>query len=173
MLRDTSVSVALDSGDLHYAPQWQTATLTDHSIGFLLPERVFHDLVGKGTKLHLELIGEELRSARVLQSFVRREFAGPFNGECRLVNGKIHCRYAYQELPVARLEADTCSGPVSARLRSVRSGTNLDPVVEEVLPIAKNACAGDQIRFVEYESAGRFRVAYEGVNLKIEQYRSR
>ena len=172
-LRDTSVSIALDSGDLHFAPQWQTATLTEHSIGFLLPERVFNAFVGKGAKLHLELIGEDLRSARVLQSTVGQEFAGPFHGICLLVDGKVHCRYAYQELPVARMEANTCIGPVSARLRSVRPGTNLDPVVEEVLPVAKKACVGDRIRFEEYELAGRFRVAFEEVNLRIEQYRTR
>jgi hypothetical protein len=172
-LRNPSVAVVLDDGGSRYAPAWQTASLSENTVGFLLPIRVFDGLVGRNASLHLELIGEELRPARLVQSVVRNEFPGPFAGRCSFANGKIYCRYAYHEATAGRMEASTCGGDVAARLRQVPAGTMPDPVVNEVMPSKGRFCAGDSIRFTEYTSAGRFRVVLDLAGIKIEQYRAR
>jgi hypothetical protein len=52
-------------------------------------------------------------------------------------------------------------------------GGRFDQVVNEMLPVPGNVCAGDLIRFTEYETVREFRVALDAPSIRIEQYRAR
>ena len=172
-VRDTNVAIQMEGSAFRYAPPWQSATLGEHALAFAVPMAVFNRLAGSAVSMHLELIAEELRPAQVVQSQASESFSGPMNGRCSLKDGRVRCRYAYREWVPTQVEANACGGLVTATLRHVPAGGAPDPVVNEELAFGKDVCAGDEIRFTEYGSAGRFRVSVDLPTANVRQYRVR
>jgi hypothetical protein len=167
-----SVAVKMNGSAGHYAPPWQSAVVSKYGVAFLMPINVFDRLSASDVTVHLELAAEELRPERMEQFTVAERFAGPMNGICSLIRGKVICRYAYREWIPTRAEIRLCNGDlVGGKLRHVPAGTVPDPVVNEMLPFKGDACAGDQIHFTEYRSAGTVRVAIDLNAISLRQYR--
>jgi hypothetical protein len=171
-LRETNIAVEVEGGGTRYAPPWQNATVSEHAVGFVMPKDVFERFVSVETRLHLELLAEELRPARVVKTTVAEKFPGPMDGVCLLIQGKVYCRYPYREWVPARVAIDGCGGPMTATLRHVPAGGILDPVVNEALPFSKKVCVGDTIRFTEYGVTNELRLALDAPVIRIEQYRA-
>jgi hypothetical protein len=138
-----------------------------------VPIDVFNRLSASDVTVHLELAAEELLPERMEQFTVAERFAGPMNGICALIRGKVICRYAYREWIPTRAEIRLCSRDFAgAKLRHVPAGTVPDPVVNEMVPFKGNACAGDLIHFTDYRSAGTVRVAINLNAISLRQYRA-
>jgi hypothetical protein len=172
-LRETNIAVEANGVGIRYAPPWQSATVSEHAVGFVIPKNVFDRLAGSETRLHLELLAEELRPARVVTATVADKFPGPMNGTCLLIQDKVYCRYPYREWVPARVSIDGCAGAMTATLRHVPAGGILDPVVNEALPFNKKVCAGDTIRFIEYGVTNKQRLAADTQVVRIGQYLAR
>ncbi|HEY4357184.1 MAG TPA: hypothetical protein VGN16_15650 [Acidobacteriaceae bacterium] len=171
-LRDAHVEVEMEAGAMRYAPAWQDAVLSEHAVGFLVPKDVFRRYAAGDTKVHLEVVAEELLPARDVKRVVADHFQGPMGGVCLLVEGKVYCRYPYEEVIPTRVEVSACGGPAtSLTLRYMPVGGKFDPVVNEMLPIRGNICAGDSIRFTEYGVVSEFRIALDEPSVRIDQYR--
>jgi hypothetical protein len=171
-LRETNIAVEVEGGGTRYAPPWQSATVSEHAVGFVMPKDVFERFVSVETRLHLELLAEELRPARVVKTTVAEKFPGPMDGVCLLIQGKVYCRYPYREWVPARVAIDGCEGPMTATLRHVPAGGILDPVVNEALPFSRKVCVGDAIRFTEYRVTNELRLALDAPVIGIGQYRA-
>lgn len=172
-LRETYVAVEIEGEGERYAPPWESARVGTHTVGFLMPKHIFDSLAAANAKVHMELVAEEWRPERVLDTKAAGRFAGPMNGICSLVEEKVYCHYPYREWIPARVEAVTCGGATSAVLRHVPAGTAPDPVVMENLPLRGKVCAGDAVRFTEYGIARRFRLAMDLYGVKIGAFRGR
>jgi hypothetical protein len=156
-VRDTHVLVEVEGGDLRYTPPWQSALITEHTIGFVMPKDVFDRLSHADSRVHLELVAEELPPVHAMRVAASDRFPGPMNGVCGLVQGKVVCRYAYREWAPVRVEMTGCGRNGAATLRHVPAGGAPDPVVNEVLPFKGEVCPGAEIQFTEYRSMGDFR----------------
>ena len=171
-IQDPSVAVEMNSSTGHYAPPWQSAVVSKYGVAFLMPIDVFNRLSASDVTVHLELAAEELQPDRMEQFTVAERFAGPMNGVCALIRGKVICRYPYREWIPTRADIRLCNGDLAgAILRHVPAGTVPDPVVNEMLPFKGNACLGDLIHFTEYRSAGTVRVAIDLNAISLRQYR--
>jgi hypothetical protein len=171
-IQNPSVAVEMNGSTGHYAPPWQSAAVSKYGVAFLMPIDVFNRLSASDVTMHLELAAEELRPERMEQLTVAERFAGPMNGICALIHGKVICRYAYREWTPTRAEIRLCNGDLTgAKLRHVPAGTVPDPVVNEMLPFKGDACAGDPIHFTEYRSAGPVRIAIDLNAISLRQYR--
>ena len=107
-LRMPYIAVEMDADGMHYAPAWQDAVLSEHAVGFLMPKDVFDRYAAADTKMHLELVAEELRPAREVKSTVADRFQGPMHGVCLLIDRKVFCRYPYEEAIPTRMEMSPC-----------------------------------------------------------------
>ncbi|MCU1322570.1 MAG: hypothetical protein JWM43_2219 [Acidobacteriaceae bacterium] len=172
-LRDTHIAVAINTADIQYASAWQSANVSEHAIRFLMPKDLLERFAAVDANVHLELVADELRPARVVSSIVAEKFPGPMNGVCSLIRGRVYCQYAYREWVPTQMEASTCSGATAATLRHVPAGTVPDPVVNEAILSKGKVCAGDSMRFTEYQSVGGFRVAVDAAMIRVGQYRAR
>lgn len=121
-LRETHVAVEIDSGEVHYALPWESAVVGEHTIGFLIPKRVFNSLAAADAKVHLELVAEEWRPVHLREVRAAAKFDGPMDGACSLIAGKVYCRYPYREWVPTRVEAAACGGGASTVLRHVPAG---------------------------------------------------
>jgi hypothetical protein len=171
-LRETHLAIVIERGGMQYAPPWQDATVSENAVGFVMPMDVFDRFLRVKARLHLELLAEDMRPARVVQTTVAEKFSGPMDGTCLLIQGKVYCRYPYKEWVPARAVIEGCGGKMAVTLRHVPAGGMLDPVVSEELPFSKNICVGDAIRFTEYGVRNHVRVALDVPAIEIAQYRT-
>lgn len=172
-LRDPHIAVEIEGGGVRYASAWQSAVLGEDAVGFVIPKGVFERFVNIDASVHLEVIAEQLRPARVVQSVASEMFRGPMKGVCSLIEERVYCRYAYREWVPTRVEASACGGAIGATLRHVPAETTPDPVVNEAVPSKGKVCAGDLIRFTEYGTVGRLRLVLDMPMIRIGQYRAR
>ncbi|SEG67042.1 hypothetical protein SAMN05421819_4184 [Bryocella elongata] len=176
-----NVAVAFEAGGVRYAGPWQNASVSESAIGFPLPKDIYDRVAGTDLTLHLELIAEELNVSEMKQVTVEERFAGPMGGNCILSRGKVVCRFAYQAWTPTHVEAVTGSlgcnvagkpMHVGAWLLEIPQGTTYDPVVNETLSLGGRVCAGDALRFTEYGSPQRFRVAVDAPGVRLSDYRA-
>lgn len=181
-IRETNVAVTLTAKGVRYASPWQNATVSEDAIGFPIPKELFARIAGEEIGLHLELIGEEMRPVGVERVAAADRFRGPSGANCILVDGKVVCRYAYEELVPTHVEASThaaaCDGqgaatPAGTWLLQMPSGGRVDPVVNEKVALQGRVCAGDLVTFREYGSPRRFRLVLDVPGVKLEDYQAR
>lgn len=181
-IREVNVAVMLTSNGMHYATPWENASVTENSIGFPLPQNIFDRFGSAETALHLELIAEERRPARVHQVLAADQFPGPMNGNCILVKGTVVCRFAYEASTPTHVEAFTPPAPCPGQSQSgiaggwllqFPPGTRVDPVVNQILPLHEIICAGQPLTFTEYGSPQRFRLALDLSGVRLRDYRAR
>lgn len=178
-IREVNVAVTLTAKGLRYSSPWQNATVSQDAIGFPVPKDIFARIAGEEIGLHFELIGEEMRPAKVERVAVADRFRGPMDANCTLVDGKVFCRYAYQELVPTHVEARaTCDGqnpatPAGAWLLRMPSGGKVDPVVNENVSLQGHVCAGDFLTFMEYGSPQRFHLVLDVSIVRLRDYQAR
>ena len=178
---NTNILITLDAAGTHYSSPWERVAVSEDFIAFQMPKSVWDRFAGTPARLHLELVAEELRLARVESITVADRFAGPLHGSCELILGGVYCRYPYQEMTPTRVQAEvkplraTCGDSskavaMAASLRHVPPGWTPDPVIDEQLPIRGTFCLGDQLQFSEFASAGNIRLILDLPSLNIAEY---
>jgi hypothetical protein len=181
-IRDVNVAVTLTSNGMHYATAWETASLSENAIGFPLPKDLFDRVAAAEIALHLELIAEEMRPARMEHVLAANQFRGPMNGNCILVTGTVVCRFAYQASTPTHVEAlappascpgQSQSGVAGGWLLQFPPGTRVDPVVNQPLPLHEPICTDQPLTFTEYGSPQRFRLALNVSSVRLMDYRAR
>lgn len=180
-LHGESISVDFGTNHEHYESPWQSATLADHTIRFLIPEDVFNRFQGERTMVHLEIAAEELRPERSGVMMVADRFPGPAGGVCELIRGRVYCRYAYRMNTPTRIEAMTRTGTCDQEtpktssevsLHLVPEGTKPDPVVSQTLLFQGQICPGDSMTFTEYASNGNLRLQLDIPQIRLADYRT-
>lgn len=157
---------------------------TENALGFVERRDCIHEgaeapLDSEEVGLHLELIGEEMHPAQVELSAAADRFRGPMDANCILFDGKVVCRYAYQELVPTHIEARaTCDAGTPAThagawLLQVPPGGRVDPVVNETVPLQARICAGDPVTFTEYGSRQRFHLVLDVSSVRLMDYQAR
>jgi hypothetical protein len=181
-LRDTNTSFVIDTPGFLYVSPWESATVGEGSLSFLVPQQVFNRTATANTHVHLEFLAEQLRpkDPQIISS--NDSFSAPNNGRCVLTHGAPVCRYAYQTSVPTRVKAfsssGACGAPGSTKpsftiLRLAPAGTNPDPVVQEVLSLGSTICAGSPLTFSEYSPAETFRLELDIPSINLGQYKSR
>lgn len=180
-IHNTDVAVTLTANNMRYTSPWQNASVREDAIGFPLPKDVFARVAGEQSAVHLELLAEEMRPARVERVSAADRFRGPPGANCVLAEGKVICRYAYQQAVPTRVEARTVSAacdsagatPAGAWLLVFPPGGRTDPVVNEIVPLQGRVCAGEPITLTEYGSPQRFRLVLDLPRLRLGDYAAR
>lgn len=178
-IRQTNVAVTLIANGMNYVSPWQSASVSQDVVGFPIPKEVFARIAGQEIRLHLELIGEEMRPAHVERVAAADRFRGPMGANCILVDGKVICRYAYQELVPTHVEVlATCNGqssatPARAWLLQMPPGGRVDPVVNENVSLHSRVCAGDLLTFTEYGRPQRFHLVLDAPRVRLKDYQAR
>jgi len=181
---NTNLLITLDAAGTHYSSPWERLAVSEDFIAFQMPKSVRDSLAGKPARLHLELVAEELRLARVESITVADRFAGPMHGSCELILGGVYCRYPYQEMTPTRVQAAvkplraTCGDSsqtvaMAATLRHVPPSWTPDPVIDEQLPIRGTFCLGDRLQFSEFASEGNIRLILDLPSLNVAEYGAR
>jgi hypothetical protein len=181
-LRYPNVAVTLAMNGVRYATRWENASVSENAIGFPLSKDIFNRVADGNTTMHLELVAEEIRPARLEHVVAADRFPGPMDGNCVLFNGKASCHFAYQARTPTHVEAPArtaaCDGQppaatAGAWLLQVPSGSGFDPVVNETLSLRANLCAGDPLTFTEFGSPQRFRLVLDVSGVKLRDYVAR
>ncbi len=180
-VRETNVAVTLRANGIRYQSPWLNATISEDAVGFPLPKDVFDRFAGEKMGLHLELIGEEMRPAEVGRVAAAERFRAPLNANCMLDEGRVYCRYAYQEIVPTHVEAGVttagCDGqsavnPAGTWLLDFPPGGRVDPVVNETVHLPGRICPGAPIAFTEYGSPHRFHLVIDLPAVKLRDYQA-
>lgn len=175
-IHETDVAVTLTANGVHYASPWQNASVTEDAVGFPIPKDIFARMADEEIRLHLELIGEEMRPALVDHVAAADRFRGPSDASCGLAGGQVVCRYAYQETVPTHVEARVatagCDGrslshPAGTWLLEFPPGARVDPVVNESLHLPGRVCPGAPLIFTEYGSPHRFHLDIDISSIKL------
>lgn len=180
-LHGASVLVDLRTDHGSYESPWQSVTLDDQTISFLIRENIFGRFANERTMVHLEIAAEELQPARSGTMVVANRFPGPADGVCELIRSRVYCRYAYGMNTPTRIEARPHTGSCDQEslrtlstisLHMVPEGTKPDPVASQALLFQGQVCPGDSLTFTEYAAGRNLRLLLDIPQIKLAEYRT-
>jgi hypothetical protein len=181
-LHNTNVSFIVDVQGFRYVSPWQPATVGEGILSFVMPQKVFDRAATGDAHLYLEFLAEKLRPGTSQVVSASDSFRVPSNGRCVFNQGVPVCRYAYWISAPTRVKASGDHGacgtsnstkPAYTALRLIPAGTNVDPVIQQVLHLENTICSGSQLTFSEYYPAGNFRLELDLPSVNLGQYKTR
>jgi hypothetical protein len=181
-LHNTNVSFTVDVQGFRYISPWQSAMVGDGVLSFVMPQKVFERAATGASHLSLEFLAEKLRPGTSEVVSASDSFIVPNNGRCVLNHGVPVCQYAYWISEPTRVKVSddhgACGISNSTRsayttLRLIPAGTNVDPVIQQVLHLESTVCSGSQLTFSEYHPAGNFRLGLDLPSINLGQYKTR
>jgi hypothetical protein len=177
-LHNPNVAVTIEDSGERYASPWQTSAVSERTVGFLLPKRVYDRMADRRPNIHLELVAEKLQRGETQRVEASKRFNGLTGSTCLESREHAFCRYAYALSTPTRVEA-TVSNDCSRKdaeqrrsiaLRVVPPGTNPDPVVNEPLAFSGKVCQPAMMVFTEYPPVARIRLRIDLTHVWLAEF---